>query len=222
MAQSTSQRARLFRQRLASATAIFDAIGKDGRLLLLAELEERIEADEADQVVERASRSATTTAPKKRPETFLVRAEQVVLANPQGLRTVEVADRIGQRLSAAHSSLQLLAQQGKIARHGSRTATLWTPIGATPVERVERIGEAIVHVLKEAGPATAMDQRTLKARVTAVVAGATKKAPASNSIAMELRRLSERRIIEKRGANEHGPTYGLCQTEVENDPPTLN
>ena len=147
--------------------------------------------------------------------------EAILRDNPQGLRTYEIATMTKQATPNAFGILTLLLRTGRVERHGERYATLWTLPGVTPEPRIETIPAAIVFVLtKAAGP---VDARVLHEETAKIIHQAIGKRPQDVSVRTELARLITKRIVARRGANEHGPMFVLADERGGLEgAPTLN
>ena len=134
--------------------------------------------------------------------------EAIIRENPRGLRTCEIAAKTTQTTPNAFGTLKQLLHAGRVERHGQRFKTLWTLPGRAPEPRVETVAAAIVHVLDEAeGP---VDARVLHDAVVRIIHRALGKTPKDTSVRTELARLVSKRVVARRGANEHGPMFILA------------
>ena len=243
------QRARAKAKRIDTALAAIDALSDDEAEIVYAKLEERVVQRKVHaerpttkkQQPTKASSSkracgacgkpghnartcptATGRAPTKvaKPaDRYADRARKLLAENPQGLRTYEIGEKIGQTVPNAFGTLKLLERLGQAERHGSRNNTLWTVPGGTPVPRVETIAAAVVQVLTNARKA--VDAWVLRDTVAEIITEATGKKPRLDSVTAELGRLVGKDIITTNGTNEHGPLYVLVR-EGGADASTLN
>ena len=136
------QEARARRQRLDLARAALQALTDDERELIYVELESDVEASARSRAEAGADRAVEQRLIVSRPK-FTDLAERALRDNPQGLRTVEVAKRIGHSVPCAFGTLKCLEEQGRAERHGRRATALWTLPGGKPSSRVESIFLAI-------------------------------------------------------------------------------
>ncbi len=125
LVQEAREKQRRAERKEAARKAVLELSADDRRelvaeLILLVEDEERQPRPEAPQVTS-VPAVPIATAPTK---SFTDRAEEFVLAHPDGVKTREVADGIGQDVSSVDGSLRLVMKRGTITRKGR----LWLPI----------------------------------------------------------------------------------------------
>ncbi len=149
---------------------------------------------------------------------YAERAEAFITANPQGVRTYEIGKAIGQSVPNVFGTLKLLEGQGRVERHGERYKTLWTAPGVKPVERIETIDDAIVHVLSKSGP---MHGNKVRAEVAKLLRDMGKKV-SPVSLKTMLSKLVTKGAIMHDGADENGILYAVTREKGEPSPATLN
>ena len=140
--------------------------------------------------------------------TYTDRILEILDEDGQGLRTCEIAGKIGQAINFAFGILKSLERQGRVVRHGSRYNTLWTLPGAQPVPRIETIPAAAVAVLS--GETRPMDGRRLHEEIRRLLQGVSKP-PSEASLRRGISRLISAGTLAHQGANEHGAMYVLVQ-----------
>ncbi len=135
--------------------------------------------------------------------TYVDRAEAFVLLHPEGVSTRQVADAIGQKISAVDGTLRQLLKKGTVERRGRQ----WFPMGApvAPKPKKPGIREDILAVYKaEKGPLSA----------GAIWRGVLKIKPDSNkaSVDGEIHRMKHATtpLLEQVGVGENnGGLYAL-------------
>ena len=127
--------------------------------------------------------------------------------NAHGLRTCEIAEKIGQAINFAFGILKSLERQARVERHGNRYNTLWTLPGVQPVPRVETVPAAAVAVLSNV--TEPMDSRRFYDEVSSLLRSAG-QSPSKASLKRGISRLISTGVLAHCGANEHGPMYVLA------------
>lgn len=135
------------------------------------------------------------------------RITKILDENAHGLRTCEIAEKIGQAINFAFGILKSLERQGRVERHGNRYNTLWTLPGVQPVPRVETVPAAAVAVLSNV--TEPMDSRRFYDEVSTLLRSAG-QSPSKASLKRGISRLISTGVLAHCGANEHGPMYALA------------
>ncbi len=137
LVQEAREKQRRAERKEAARKAVL-ALAADDRRELVAEMILLIEEEERRAGVPAATALTTNGAsgnganghavvtPFEKPQSFTDKAEAFVLARPQGAKTREVADGIGQDVSSVDGSLRLAMKRGRIARVGK----LWVPVSS--------------------------------------------------------------------------------------------
>lgn len=150
------------------------------------------------------------------------RAEQLLHAHPEGMRTYEIAQALGRKSNAVGVLMRLLQSQGKAQRQGNRLRTLWFVPGTAPVPRILTADDAILQVL-ETGP---MGPVQLEKEAGKVLLRALGREMNPISITSRFGKLLSKKLIVHHAADEHGPIYALADDEAEggeeNAAPTIN
>ena len=163
----------------------------------------------------RTVRQAVARTPRPgalvRTKSYAHSAEQVIRANPQGLRGFEIAQRIGQTSTNVGSTLRRLEAQGKITRHGRRPKALWTPAGAIPEVRIVSLSDAVIHMLIIA--AEPIGGRALRDEAVKLYARHTGRKANPRLVVGAVNRLMADGVVERRGGTKRRPLYVLVSAK---------
>lgn len=128
--------AREAKRRKDAAVAAVLALPVDHQREVLAELIQHVEAQEAakpatngpDESAPKNGASNQAGHPNWKSGTYTERADAFVLAHPEGVKTRDVAEAIGQDVSGVDGTLRILLKKGRVRRDGR----LWLPPLPTP------------------------------------------------------------------------------------------
>jgi hypothetical protein len=210
------EQARESKRRKENIIAAVAALSPEERREVLAELILQAEADEAK----------TSSTPEKRPRarrrvagpetTYTEKAEAYVLANPQGVKTVDVSKAIGQDASSVDGTLRNLMKRGRITRQGR----LWVPVPtktnnvAAQPPRPERmtIRDRITQVFKDNGnkPLGAAELFEALKRVEPEIN--------RSSVDGEMNRMRKDNLLVQAGTGPHGGGLYNLKTEATTRP----
>lgn len=243
LADKIRQEARAKEQRIETALSAIEALTPDEAQIVYVKLERKILGESAPARArpstpapekpksEKPKKVKASASSKRKPTkndlhkhapknpTFASRAEKFVLANPRGVRTYEVGKAIGQPLSNVFVTLKLLADQGRVERHGERYKTLWTAPGVKPDARIETIDDAIIEVLSKRGP---LNGNAIHEAVKKLLFKETGKKYSPASIKTLLSKIVGKGLVVHAGANEFGVLYGLTSEKGAAPEVTLN
>jgi hypothetical protein len=144
-----------------AAFAVVMRLSRESQRALLVRLIDAQEATSTPKPKAKPSSDNGPKPPKATPETkgdgkatFVDSAEAFVLLHPEGVSTRQVADAIGQKISAVDGTLRQLLKRGTVERRGRQ----WFPKGAPVAVKPKKPGirEDILAVYKaDRGPLSA-------------------------------------------------------------------
>ena len=107
----------------------------------------RGQREPAPKAAQSAPKAEPSTNGAARRETFVDKAEAFVLAHPEGVKTRQVADAIGQDVSAVDTTLRQVMEKRKTI---DRRGRLWIPKGAPATHAAKKPKHGIRELIYEA------------------------------------------------------------------------